>query len=224
MRSGSTTRAAMSTGRAARRSPRCYPSGNGYGYLRLPAGDRLRGRSGRRRLDQRRARRARATPPSGMNVFGSQPAVVWLMATSPDDQPSGGGDAPQTPTPARLVADRRWRRRSSRWSWSGSGAAGGSGRSSCEPLPVRVRAAETVEGHGRLYFRLSARDRAAEPRCAPARARRLSRRVRARATTRSPWAPPSPSGPAATPAGVPQLLFGPPPATDDELARPGQRP
>jgi hypothetical protein len=31
-----------------------------------------------------------------------------------------------------------------------------------EPLPVRVRAAETVEGHGRLYFRLSARDRAAE--------------------------------------------------------------
>ena len=30
-----------------------------------------------------------------------------------------------------------------------------------EPLPVTVRAAETVEGHGRLYHRLNARDRAA---------------------------------------------------------------
>ena len=30
-----------------------------------------------------------------------------------------------------------------------------------ERLPVTVRAAETVEGHGRLYYRLSARDRAA---------------------------------------------------------------
>jgi hypothetical protein len=31
-----------------------------------------------------------------------------------------------------------------------------------EPLPVTVRASETVEGHGRLYHRLAARDRAAE--------------------------------------------------------------
>ena len=31
-----------------------------------------------------------------------------------------------------------------------------------ERLPVRVRAAETVEGHGRLYYRLNARDQAAE--------------------------------------------------------------
>ena len=30
-----------------------------------------------------------------------------------------------------------------------------------EPLPVTVRAAETVEGHGRLYHRLNAYDRAA---------------------------------------------------------------
>jgi hypothetical protein len=30
-----------------------------------------------------------------------------------------------------------------------------------ERLPVKVRSSETVEGHGRLYFRLGARDRAA---------------------------------------------------------------
>ncbi len=76
-----------------------------------------------------------------------------------------------------------------------------------EPLPVAVRAAETVEGHGRLYHRLGARDRAAEALRSGTRAR-LGRAYGSAAgaggtarvpPTRWPSAPPSPPGPGATP-------------------------
>ena len=92
-----------------------------------------------------------------LNVFGANPELTWLMAR---DEPASGA----TRTPSLLppwweialvqcavafVVVAIWRGRRL-------------GPILSEPLPVRVRAAETVEGHGRLYYRLNARDRAAE--------------------------------------------------------------
>jgi hypothetical protein len=84
-----------------------------------------------------------------------------------------------------------------------------------EPLPVSVRASETVEGHGRLYQRIGARDRAA----AGLRGRCRVRLGRAFGHVDDVEAL------SAVVAGrtgqdvrsVQHLLGGPPPATDDDL-------
>jgi hypothetical protein len=88
-----------------------------------------------------------------------------------------------------------------------------------EPLPVSVRAAELVEGHGRLYARAGARDRAAAALRA-ATADRVARRLGL----------PRGAGPDAVVAAVAPLtgrpaadltavLSGPPPADDAQLVR-----
>lgn len=88
-----------------------------------------------------------------------------------------------------------------------------------EPLPVVVRAAETVEGRARLYRRAGARDTAAE-----------GLRGAAQARLRSALGLPSGSGPPAvvdavtarvrrTPAEVDALLYGAAPADDRALVR-----
>ncbi len=85
-----------------------------------------------------------------------------------------------------------------------------------EPLPVRVRSSETVVGHGRLYFRIGARERAAEALRAGARDR-LGRRFGHRHNPDALTATLAEQ----TGVGAQQvwtLLSGPPPATDDELA------
>jgi hypothetical protein len=146
-----------------------------------------------------------------MCVFGTQPTVVWLMAPAPQ----GTTSTTERPTllppwwevavlqaAIALVVVGIWRGRRL-------------GPILSERLPVRVRAAETVEGHGRLYYRLSARDRAAEALRAGAR-RRLSRAyghaddalalsaaVAARTGRES--------------AQLRHILDGPAPATDDDL-------
>ena len=91
-----------------------------------------------------------------------------------------------------------------------------------ERLPVTVRAAETTEGHARLYHQSGARDRAAE-------ALRAACRVRlARATGLPPAAAHAdgalPAAVAARSGGVSavavrDLLFGPAPPDDDALVR-----
>lgn len=88
-----------------------------------------------------------------------------------------------------------------------------------EPLPVVVRSAEVVEGHGRLYARAGARDRAASA-------------LRAAAITRLAHRLGLPSGASAdqvsvavaplvgrAPADVLALLAGPPPVDDPALIR-----
>jgi hypothetical protein len=88
-----------------------------------------------------------------------------------------------------------------------------------EPLPVVVRAAEVVEGRGRLYRRARARDRAAEELRAGLLARigpglGLPRRAGGAETVEA----------VATRSGRPSadvaaLLYGAPPPTDDALVR-----
>ncbi|NAZ88670.1 DUF4350 domain-containing protein, partial [Kineococcus indalonis] len=88
-----------------------------------------------------------------------------------------------------------------------------------EPLPVVVRAAETVEGHGRLYAAAGARGRAAEALRAAA-LRRLRLLVRLDATAgpgdvadQVAWLTGAPAG------RVLELLDGPEPADDPALVR-----
>jgi hypothetical protein len=83
-----------------------------------------------------------------------------------------------------------------------------------EPLPVVVRAAEVVEGHGRLYRRAGARDRAA----AALRAGTVRRLAHRLGLPRGAGAHDVVAvRPDADPAGVLDLLAGPAPADDAQL-------
>jgi len=92
-----------------------------------------------------------------------------------------------------------------------------------EPLPVVVRAAETVEGRARLYRRAQARDRAAEA----LRSGALARLVPRLGIGAGAGGEPSPQAVVAAVAarsGRPEaevhaVLFGPPPADDAGLVR-----
>jgi hypothetical protein len=143
----------------------CYPTGDGFGYLRASATggqrvDLLAGGITNRQL----AREGNAALALG--IFGSQPTVVWLMAQSSEDEQvdrdptllPGWWQIAVVQAVIALVAVGVWRGRRL-------------GPLLTEPLPVRVRATETVEGHGRLYHRLGARGRAAEALRAGARGR-----------------------------------------------------
>jgi len=134
----------------------CYPAGpGGYGYLRVPtaagpAVELVGGGVSNTLLEQA------GNAAFGMNVFGAQTDVTWLMAR--EESPGAESTPPRLLPPwwpialvqaaiaFAIVAVWRGRRL---------------GPILTEPLPVTVRAAETVEGHGRLYHRLNAYDRAA---------------------------------------------------------------
>lgn len=187
----------------------CYRAGSGFAYLQTTAGpgrpvDLLAGGLANADLGQA------GNAALGMNVLGSQPRVVWLMAT---DQPETAEDAEPTLLPSwwalgvvqaalGLVVVGIWRGRRL-------------GPILTEALPVTVRASETVEGHGRLYYRLNARDRAAEALRTGAR-HRLSRIF---GHARDPLALSEVVGSRTgrDAAQVRYLLFGPPPDTDDHL-------
>lgn len=85
-----------------------------------------------------------------------------------------------------------------------------------EPLPVVVRAAEAVEGHGRLYRRAGARDRAAAA-LRTGSARRLARHAGLPASATSTQIAAAVAGPGRDPARVRELLSGPPPRDDAQL-------
>ncbi|MBX7448415.1 DUF4350 domain-containing protein [Mycolicibacterium sp. 3033] len=86
-----------------------------------------------------------------------------------------------------------------------------------EPLPVVVRASETVEGRGRLYRSRRARDRAADALCASARQRLLPR------LGLRPDAVPAAVIAALAqrcrqdPQALAHILYGPPPESDTDL-------
>lgn len=193
----------------------CYPSGDGFGFLRTggtPTNPRAVVLAGGWANDQLAVAGNASLVTSAL---GSQPQVIWLMASRDQDQVGSSGDDRSTPTllpvwwgPATaqafvLVAILGiWRGRRL-------------GPILTERLPVRVRASETVEGHGRLYFSLGARDRAAAA-LRRGTGQRLGQRfghrddpdqltqLLADRTGREPRA-------------VHALLFGPPPDTDDQL-------
>ncbi len=187
----------------------CYPAGNGYGYLRATTSagrsvELLAGGISNTQLG------ADGNAALAMNVLGSQPDLVWLMARS--SEAAGTDDEPTLLPPwwsmavvqaaLGLVAVGVWRGRRL-------------GPILTEPLPVTVRASETVEGHGRLYQRLNARDRAAEALRTGARSR-LSR-VFGHAQDPGALSEVIANRTGRDAVRVRQLLAGPAPTTDDDL-------
>lgn len=197
----------------------CYPSPSGHALVfstRRSGGELVAVGSGgpfqNARLD-RRGNAALALLLLGADAPGRR--VVWLMSVPGSAVSDDSGAAALFPRWAGLAALQLllgcvvlalWRARRL-------------GPPVVEPLPVVVRAAETVEGRARLYRRAGARDRAAEALRSGALAR-LAPRLRlgaepaqaavvgavARRTRR-----PEPE--------VHALLFGPPPADDAALVR-----
>jgi hypothetical protein len=193
----------------------CYPTGSGYAYLRvvgtLGTLDLVAGGLSNAAIAEE------GNAAFAMNVLGSQPTLVWLMATAAPDAggTAGGGGTASEPTllpswwqlgivqaVVALVVVGIWRGRRL-------------GPILTEPLPVTVRASETVEGHGRLYYRLAARDRAAEA-LRTATRQRLSRAFGA-ADDLETLAEAVARRTARSPGEINTLLAGSAPATDDEL-------
>jgi len=147
----------------------CYPTSDGHAYLGVRTAEGVPvelvgGGIANSVLD------TEGNAAFAMNVFGSTKDLVWLM--SPVPTPRGDGTRTPTLLPGwwqlavvqffvAFVVAAIWRGRRL-------------GPIMVEPLPVSVRASETVEGHGRLYHRLDARDRAADALRTGSRAR-LSR-------------------------------------------------
>lgn len=195
----------------------CYPSGAGFVQLRVRSGgvpvDLVAGGLANESL----AREGNASFATAL--LGSQPRLVWLMAQTPTADTTD-----HTPT---LLP--RW------WQialvqgflavialgvWQGRRL----GPILVEALPVTVRASETVEGHGRLYYRLGARDRAAEALRAAARDRlgrafghRSAGAAFAPGEDREGLATVVANRTGADVRSVYDLLYGRPPDTDDHL-------
>jgi hypothetical protein len=133
----------------------CYPTAGGYVYLGANTADGvpvelIGGGVTNSELS------AEGNAAFALNAFGTHADITWLMARA--EQASDSTRPPSLLPPwwqigvvqcaLAFVVVAIWRGRRL-------------GPILSEPLPVRVRAAETVEGHGRLYHRLAARDRAA---------------------------------------------------------------
>jgi hypothetical protein len=88
-----------------------------------------------------------------------------------------------------------------------------------EPLPVVVRSAEVVEGHGRLYRRAGARDRAAVALRGATATRLIDRYGLQRSASLPELVAVVASATGFTPADVTQLLGGEPPRDDAALLR-----
>ena len=86
-----------------------------------------------------------------------------------------------------------------------------------EPLPVVVRAAEVVEGHGRLYRRAGARDRAATALRAGATARLAARAGLTRNASSQDLVTAGATLSGRNPTDVAAVLDGPPPTDDSQL-------
>ncbi len=93
------------------------------------------------------------------------------------------------------------------------------GRVVVEPLPVVVRAAESVEGRGRLYRAARARDRAADELRGAARDRAVRRLALGGSATRGGLLEAAAARTGANPAELDNLLYGPAPGDDAALVR-----
>jgi hypothetical protein len=195
----------------------CYPGMSGYGLMRYHDGARTISVLGTGTPLTNGYLGERGDAALAMNLLGNATEIVWLVP-SPGNAPvaSGSGSRPGTssffslvPWPVYLIVIQLaiavllaagWRARRL-------------GPLVAERLPVIVPASETVEGHGRLYQSLRARDGAA------AKLRAAARSGIARLTDAGTAARPDAiaARTGQTPAEVAGLLDGPPPKTDEAL-------
>jgi Domain of unknown function (DUF4350) len=149
-----------------------------------------------------------------MNLAGTKPRVIWYAPQHPEGESSG------TAQVSDLLPDHI------KWIffqlclavvllafWKGRRV----GPLVAEELPVVVRASETVEGRGRLYRSRRARDRAADA-LRTATLQRLVPRLGLGPNAAPPAVVDTVVGRCGeNPESVRHALFGPPPATDDDL-------
>ncbi|PPK97815.1 hypothetical protein CLV92_103350 [Kineococcus xinjiangensis] len=197
----------------------CYPAEGGSSYAEASRDGRTITVLGQPALLTNDLLDAQGNASLALSTLGQQPLLLWYapgpVDTVPADGPSLEELTPRWLLPgiavvvlaallALLAAGRRL------------------GRLVTEPLPVVVRAAETVEGRGRLYARADARDRAAQALRAGT-LRRCRQRMRlGRSSGPAGCAEVADAVAAATgrhPQEVRALLEGPPPADDAALVR-----
>jgi hypothetical protein len=149
-----------------------------------------------------------------MNLAGARARVIWYAPQSSEGESDGGAEASELiPDHAAWVALQLILAVVLTALWKGRRL----GPLVAERLPVVVRASETVEGRGRLYRSQRARDRAADALRTATLQRLLPRLGLANNAD-----PPAVVQAIAQRCGLaaPALahhIFGPPPATDDDL-------
>lgn len=157
-----------------------------------------------------------------MNLAGAQPRLVWYAP----DRIEGEKSSPSSiydliPANVTWIVWQLWLVVILVALWKGRRI----GPLVAEELPVVVRASETVEGRGRLYRSRRARDRAAQA-LRTATLQRLVPRLGIGANAAPPavvmtvaqrWGHHPLAGDGADPEFVRYHLFGPPPATDNDL-------
>lgn len=152
-----------------------------------------------------------------MNLLGSRPTLVWLLPNLPAAPPRGEGTSPVALLPDGVVLAvgqlavavlllALWRARRL-------------GPVVAEPLPVVVRASETVEGRSRLYRSRRARDSAAEALRAGCRARLAPRLGLSRDASPSALVEAVAARTGRSPVDVGALLYGATPGDDAALVR-----
>lgn len=193
----------------------CYATSGDASLLALPQQRAVLLGSGDLLTNDRLDERGNAALAVG--VLGQRPRVLWLVPDPSREVPAG--EAPSLPSlvPDALVLGvvqlgvvlavlALWRARRL-------------GRVVEEPLPVVVRAAEAVEGRGRLYRAAGAR----EPAAAALRAAVLSRVVRRLglpvAADRGAVVSTAAARTGRDPAELDALLYGAPPSDDAALVR-----
>jgi hypothetical protein len=195
--------------RAADAELACYPSETGYAHLRVPTDsgsvDVVAGGLANNAL-AREGNAAFATA-----LLGSQPQIVWLMSVRTGTDPTGSDQPTLLPRWWEMAVVQAFLALIMLGVWRGRRL----GPIMIEPMPVTVRASETVEGHGRLYYKLGARDRAAEALRSGTR-ERLGRTF-GDTQDREALVSAVAARTGRDPRSVGELLFGSPPADDEEL-------
>lgn len=149
-----------------------------------------------------------------MNLVGALPRVVWYAPQSME----GGSDAAASifdliPNNVTWIVWQLWLVVALVALWKGRRV----GPLVAEELPVVVRASETVEGRGRLYRSMRARDRAASA-LRTATLQRLEPRLGIGVGAQPPAVVSAIAGRVgASPESLGHTLFGPPPPTDTDL-------
>lgn len=201
--------AVLRTGDRAARA--CYPADGGFFLIRYAEGGRTVTVLGSGTPLTNGFLADRGDAALGLNLIAPASRIIWLVP-SPSAQPAAAPGRPRSflslvPRPVYLIAIQLCAAALLAAAWR----ARRLGPLVAERLPVVVRAAETVEGHGRLYQARRARGRAAEELRAAASgriARLTGSDLRAEAIAARTGQPPE---------EVASLLHGPPPATDHAL-------
>ncbi|NJP25652.1 DUF4350 domain-containing protein [Microbispora sp. SCL1-1] len=203
-----------------RGSTGCYPAGDGHALVRYTAEEHTVTVLGDASFMTNLRLAEDGNAALALNLAGARPRLVWLAAPDDSDEAGGGGTGGEARSLGDLIPG------GVKWAvlqlvvavalaalWRGRRL----GPVVAERLPVVVRAAETVEGRGRLYRSRRARDRAALALRAAAADRLAPRLGLRRTATPDEVALAAAARTGRDPEPVLTLLCGPPPGNDTAL-------